>query len=534
MRPTLRRARMWTVLFAVLAALGMLGSPLHAQSGSGQLTTVINGTDTTTVAVLDSSAGEWLGVQDMLAALRMPGIVNDTTGKIEFLTGRYLIRLTDGNPFVVVTERSTNASSVYQMHRPALRRGGRFFAPAHEFLPLFGRLWGGTIDIAADGRLLTFASTAKPGFDITGVDVERRVNGYLLTLHASRKLDDVETWLKPDGWLFVTVANATADSATLQRFKPTGAIKRLLVFPSPTSVQLTFQVSTDVEQAETAPDPASNNLLISLRTRSELSPKELTARKNAENRKNLERERDRWKLDVIVIDAGHGGKDPGAIGVSGVREKDVTLAVALQLGKLIEQGMKGVKVVYTRKTDTFVELYRRTQIANEAGGKLFISLHCNSLDRKPSRPNGFEIYLLRPGRTEDAVSIAARENSVIQFEEGYQDRYKKLTEEEFIIVTMAQSAYVKYSEEFAALAARAMARQLNIRNSGVKQAGFYVLVGASMPNVLVEMGYLSNRKEERVLKSAAGQKKIAQALFNGVREYKAAYEKALRSAPPHK
>jgi N-acetylmuramoyl-L-alanine amidase len=190
--------------------------------------------------------------------------------------------------------------------------------------------------------------------------------------------------------------------------------------------------------------------------------------------------------------------------------------------------MKGVRVVYTRKTDTFVELYRRTQIANEAGGKLFISIHCNSTERKPSSANGFEIYLLRPGKEESAIRIAERENAVIELEENYKERYKKITEEDFIILSMAQSAFVKHSESFAEVAARTMEQHLTLRNGGVRQAGFYVLVGASMPNVLVETGYLSNRNEERILKSAQGQTKSAQALFQGIMEYKRIYEQTLR------
>jgi N-acetylmuramoyl-L-alanine amidase len=136
--------------------------------------------------------------------------------------------------------------------------------------------------------------------------------------------------------------------------------------------------------------------------------------------------------------------------------------------------------------------------------------------------------LLRPGRTEEAVAIASRENSVIQLEEGYKERYQKLTEEEFIIVTMAQSAYMKQSEQFAQSAANSMAKQLRIKNSGVKQAGFFVLVGASMPNVLVELGYLSNRNEEQFLRSENGQSRIADALFRGIKEYKITYEKSLQ------
>ncbi|HTY39344.1 MAG TPA: N-acetylmuramoyl-L-alanine amidase, partial [Bacteroidota bacterium] len=228
------------------------------------------------------------------------------------------------------------------------------------------------------------------------------------------------------------------------------------------------------------------------------------------------------------IDAGHGGKDPGTIGVSGTREKDVALGVALKLGQLITQNMKDVRVVYTRKNDTFVELYQRGKIANDEGGKLFISIHCNSTERKPSSANGFEIYILRPGKTENAIRIAEKENDAIKFEEDYKDRYQALTEENFILITMRQSAFVRYSEKFAASASEAMASLLKIQNSGVKQAGFLVLVGASMPNVLVETGYLSNRQEEKILRSQEGQKKIAQALFEGIVRYKEDYEKALQ------
>jgi len=281
-------------------------------------------------------------------------------------------------------------------------------------------------------------------------------------------------------------------------------------------------------QAEAVNDPASNNLLISLRTLSSTEKEALKIKKQEAIKQQLHNGRDRWKLNVIVIDAGHGGRDPGCIGVVGTREKNITLDVALKLGHLIETNLKGVKVVYTRSSDKFVELYKRTQIANEASGKLFISIHCNSLPHKPSRTNGFEIYLLRPGRTEEAVAIASRENAVIQLEEGYKERYQKLTEEEFIIVTMAQSAYVKQSEQFAESASNSMGKRLSIKNSGVKQAGFFVLVGASMPNVLVELGYLSNKTEEQFLRSENGQDRIADALLRGVKEYKMKYEKSLQ------
>jgi N-acetylmuramoyl-L-alanine amidase len=247
-----------------------------------------------------------------------------------------------------------------------------------------------------------------------------------------------------------------------------------------------------------------------------------------ESRPGLDTEREKWKLDVIVLDAGHGGYDPGTIGVTGVKEKTITLGVVLKLGALITKNLKDVEVVYTRKDDRFIELDRRGTIANEAGGKLFISVHCNSLPRKPSKTRGFEVYLLRPGRTEEAISIAERENSVIEMEPGYEEKYPQLTEENFILVTMAQSAHVKASEVFADLVQKSIEEGTGIPNRGVKQAGFYVLVGAAMPNVLVETAYLSNREDERMLKSESGQNKIADALFQAVKKYKQEYEKLLQ------
>jgi N-acetylmuramoyl-L-alanine amidase len=251
-------------------------------------------------------------------------------------------------------------------------------------------------------------------------------------------------------------------------------------------------------------------------------------RKERENPPRLDTEREKWKLDVIVLDAGHGGYDPGTTGVTGVKEKTVALGIVLKLGALITRNLEGVNVVYTRRDDRFVELDRRGKIANEAGGKLFISVHCNAMPRKPSRTRGFEVYLLRPGRTEEAIAIAERENSVIEMEQGYEEKYQQLTEENFILVAMAQSAHVKASEVFADLAQKEIESRTGIPNRGVKQAGFYVLVGAAMPNVLVESAYLSNREDERMLKSDAGQQKIAEALFRAVKEYKEEYEKLLQ------
>jgi N-acetylmuramoyl-L-alanine amidase len=484
--------------------------------------------DTVCLNGIDSADVLYLSIDDFLKPLQIPGVVNDSTGKIECLFGPQLIRFTDQNPFIVFTDRKSNTASVYQIPTNVIRNRGKFYISLSFFIPLYVQLTGRQLSFDDRQMVLKLGPPSTPKNDIAGIQIEEKLNGTLITVLANRKLGDVESWIKsPDNWLIVTIMGAKGNTAELDTTPTSGAVKKLFSIQSPTSLQLTFQVSSNVVLAETTTDPVSNNLLISLRKRSELEKKELMKKQEAA-KEELAHKRDRWKLDVIVIDAGHGGRDPGTIGVTGTREKDITLDVAMKLGRLIERHLKDVNVIYTRRTNKFVELYRRTQIANEAGGKLFISIHCNAMPHKPSRANGFEIYLLRQNLTEEAVAIASRENAVVQFEEGYQERYRKLTEEEFIIITMAQSAYMKYSEQFAESAARSMAYNLDIKNGGVRQAGFYVLVGASMPNVLVELGYLSNRKEEKYLRSGEGQYQIAEALFKGVKEYKLKYEKALR------
>lgn len=246
------------------------------------------------------------------------------------------------------------------------------------------------------------------------------------------------------------------------------------------------------------------------------------------NRQVLEKEKEKWELDVIVIDAGHGGKDPGAISISGKQEKEHALAIASELRDIIKDNMPGTKVVMTREDDTFIELYRRTQIANQNGGKLFISIHLNSMPKKPYPSNGFETYILRPGKNADAIRVANKENASIKFEQNV-EKYKKLTEEEIIISTMAQSAFVRFSELFAQLLQDEVAKTTPMKNRGVNQAGFYVLVGASMPNVLFEAGFLSNEEDEEFITSEYGQKKIAEGMFNAIKRYSIEYKRLISS-----
>lgn len=230
----------------------------------------------------------------------------------------------------------------------------------------------------------------------------------------------------------------------------------------------------------------------------------------------------RWRLDTVVIDAGHGGKDHGAI-ANGVREKDVTLAVARKLGRYLEDQL-GLDVVYTREDDRFIELKERGHIANQAEGKLFISIHANAARSRAAQ--GTETYFLGMHKNEAAQSVMERENSVIQYESD-PDQYRDYDEQKLILQTLAQSAYMRKSEELAGEIEGQFADRVGRRSRGVKQAGFYVLWSASMPAILVELGFLTNPREAAFLRSDAGQTYLASAIFRAVRDFKQQYEKEL-------
>ncbi len=233
---------------------------------------------------------------------------------------------------------------------------------------------------------------------------------------------------------------------------------------------------------------------------------------------------ERWTLDTIVIDAGHGGHDPGA-SYFGINEKDVNLAVALKLGYYLERFLK-VKVVYTRTEDVFVDLEDRGHIANQHGGKLFISIHSNSAPYSKS-VRGTETYILGLHRSERAREVMERENNVIQLEDN-PDQYNDFYQNN-ITRTLALSANLKMSEKLAASIENQFAERARRNSRGVKQAGLIVLWAASMPAVLVELGYLTNRFEAAYLNGEQGQDYLASAIYRAVRDFKLDYEKGLEA-----
>ena len=294
------------------------------------------------------------------------------------------------------------------------------------------------------------------------------------------------------------------DSAKIVNSNLISPVKRIRCLQYDQSCQISFLIKSDIDEFEIS--SSDDYININLRINTE------------ENTVKIKQMREKWLLDTIVLDAGHGGKDPGAIGIGGLQEKTVTLDVTKRLGSLLEKNL-GVNVIYTREDDHFVGLKERSKIANESGGKLFISIHANA-SKDSHRASGFETYLLRPGKWDDAVGTVQRENDVIKFEKN-KEGYKKLSD---ILSQITQNQYIKESEFLASEIQTQLDYVLNIKNRGVKQAGFYVLYGVGMPNVLIELGFLTNKKDVQLLRKARYRQKMAEAVFRSIVTFKEKYE----------
>lgn len=227
-----------------------------------------------------------------------------------------------------------------------------------------------------------------------------------------------------------------------------------------------------------------------------------------------------YKLEKIVIDAGHGGKDSGCRGKYSL-EKNIVLNIAREFGKRINETHPEVEVIYTRESDVFIPLFKRIDIANKNNADLFISIHCNYAARKST--SGTETFVMGLHRAEENLLVAKRENASILLEQNYQenyDGYDPNSPEGHIILSMFQNAFLDQSIHLANIIETSFAKRTGMNSRGVKQAGFMVLRKAAMPSVLVEAGFLSNSKEEKYLLSTKGQKQVADVLLKAFTEYK--------------
>lgn len=352
------------------------------------------------------------------------------------------------------------------------------------------------------------------------VDIE---DGLLVRIHASGR---VPAYTEP-----VRIGRAGLDVTLFNTSRARGvriddardALQDVSLEPSGNHLKLQLTLADGVQVVpEVFRDATTSDLVVALRSRPAAPPVAANTPAHGSSNGPPSAAGERWRLDTIVIDAGHGGRDHGAV-ANGVREKDVVLSVAKKLGDYLESNLN-VNVVYTRETDEFIELRNRGRIANEAGGKLFVSIHANSAPNRSAY--GTETFFLGPYRTEAARRVMETENRVVLLESD-PEHYDRLDEDALIRQTLAYSSYLRKSEELADLIERQFEERVGRNSRGVKQAPFYVLWSASMPSILVELGFLTNQDEARFLASDDGQTYLASAIFRAIRDFKEQYERGL-------
>ena len=405
----------------------------------------------------------------------------------------------DGQPFNLVTP------VIFHQGAPAL--------PVATTAELIGLMLG--MDFRWDPVAQTLEFFKLTG-EIEGIRAEMKRNGMLIHILTGGPVT-YEVYSSTDNWLNIIVPGAELGNVAFNRRPFTRYIWQFKPYQHDGSVQISFRLRPKKLKYEhrLATDPYRIEIAL-IDTTFELdsteSPGIFTPEPGSEG---VETD----PIDVIVVDAGHGGQDMGAVGRRGTKEKDVVLGVALELAKLLEDD-DNFSVILTRDDDTFVPLKDRARIANDANADLFVSIHANSAPRKSAR--GFETFFLAAAKSDEARATAQLENASLRFEE-FEDS-ENASDLDFILTDLLQNQFLVESASLAEIIQANMRKTVRTPDRGVNQAGFVVLYHAYMPSVLVETGFLSNRDEEKWLAKKGSHKKLAKAIFDSIVAFRTKHE----------
>lgn len=460
--------------------------------------------------------------------------VQPVVNNISVAIGRNIIRAAGDNPFLLIDNQ------IYQMPLESRFHAGHVYVPVRYFFPILQEHLQGLIRYSPREQLIevapeTIDRSISPGpgetlqpppeeivqplpiddsYNLSRIAIEEKANGTLVRIQAGRmfRQEDFSSWVHDAGYLYVQIYGGRLDPVALTASRGKGSVSQVIPEQQPQLAQISLKLKEPIQSHEVGQDPRTKEIFVTLY-------KKLTATETTDDvvAALLREQQKKWEIDVITLDAGHGGKDPGTRGsYYRTKEKDIVLDIVLRLGKLIES-RTNIRVVYTRKKDVYLPVYRRTQIANQAKSKLFISVHANWNRRRSAR--GFDVYILGQGKDQAAIEIAEKENSVVKEFEGSEKEYEDFFNGNKMLYSILQSGFVKESEALAANVSQGMGAVLNAKNRGVKQARFLVLWRASMPNILIETGFVSNKSEEKNLRSRAYRQKIAEGIFRGIQSF---------------
>lgn len=458
---------------------------------------------------------DFISLSDFAKVMHYSIYTNDAKKKSVLYMGKDRIRFTADNSFVIHNDNAL------QMPLECIWAHDEILVPIIYFTKLLNQYTSYSFNYNTAKNSIEIEPS---DVNITGVKLEEKENGTLIHVYAVKKFNEKEIMLDiRNGWFHIEVYGGKIDTSSISKIPGKGFVTKIEGYQMGDTASMAFKLKGKIKSRDLVLQESSNDFYVNLRTESNISKQ----RENEHVKTELTEQKKKWYIDTIVLDAGHGGKDPGAPGYNKkINEKDVVLPITLALGKKLKQNLKDVKIIYTRKTDVFIPLWKRTEIANKANGKLFISVHANASTSR--KLNGFETYFLSADKDERAKGVVLKENSVIEFEETVdRQRYEGVN---FILATMAQSAFIKQSQYLASVIQKSLKfklEKIGMTDRGVKQGPFWVMVGATMPNVLVETGFVSNKYEFNKLIKSTTQNKIADAICQGIIKYKSDIEDAI-------
>ncbi len=399
--------------------------------------------------------------------------------------------------------------TAYNLVYPTILKDGQFFITPKTFIKHLDRILPQKIIYSESNNNIRIDSEY---FNVTDLTVSRKANGLLVEIFLTSSLN-YEVYISEGNWVNVVVRDGKLNIPKLNSRKDSRFMYKLKTHQAMESGQLSFRLKRNINEWHHKFENDPPRIQLSFNDLNfAIEPTDTNPTIGPDN-----------NINVIVIDPGHGGNDYGAIGQKGTREKDIALNISKELAKLIRKD-KQFKVIMTRDRDKTVSLERRAKIANEASADLFISIHANSSPKKNVR--GWNVFFLAPAKNDSARSVAQLENSAFLREQYYED----LEDDEpydpilSILNEMLITEFQMESHDLAMIMDKEFRKRLKIPARGVDQAGFFVLNKVFTPSVLVESGFISNKNEEKLLKSKKYQKKVAKAVYEAIKRFKAKYE----------
>jgi N-acetylmuramoyl-L-alanine amidase len=447
---------------------------------------------------------DFVSLTELMQALNQPCTVHTLIKQCQIRSKKTIV-VSAMNPFIRVGD------DIRQMPMAVLYQNGQFYAPLTFFLIAIRDALPFPLEYdEAHNRIVLSSFHAF----VQGLSIEDKQNGVLIQVPLSTYVPVANVYTsESNGWFYIDIFGGQIEAA--ERFpinNKSHAVKQTMkVQLSKDAARFGVLLNRGIVDKAVTIEEKPLRVNVALRTQEQVSADLLA---------DLAREREKWKIDLVVIDPGHGGKDPGTIGKSGTYEKTLTLAIAKEIKTELERLLK-IKVIMTRDTDVFLPLQERTPLANKNRGKLFISIH---VDANPDAGlRGHTVYFMGPAKTDEARRVAQFENSVIQYEDS-RNSYDSMSDAGVILAANAQNSFNKESQDFADMVEKQLSAMVKSKSIGVRQAGFYVLYGSSMPNVLIETGFASNKMDEKRLKDRQQQRLIAKAVAQSVKEFKNRYE----------